>query len=263
MGGEQGRGFPEGLRGWRRALGLCSVHPAGGMHRLEKSTCALLYPLSSREALPFRGTKSMALGGCGCPRAYECVCVCVYHACCAASPLCRMPTLRAQSLRCAACLSCVPTPRCSAAHRCMTAAPLHLCTASASCCCAGRGHEHASEPAGRLLLQRVRLHPSRLPVLPGPHQRQVAQSGAGHDDACGEEHGGPGEGGKGIQGVDGVGCEGGGGGVQGGAGGEGGTGGGRVGGLRGLKAQKVNWVRGGGREGWTEWGMAGHSKCIG
>jgi hypothetical protein len=58
---------------------------------------------------------------------------------------------------------------------------------------AGRWCEHAFEPASRLLLQRVRLYPARLPILFRPHQREVAQQSARDDYACGEEHGGSGE----------------------------------------------------------------------
>ena len=57
---------------------------------------------------------------------------------------------------------------------------------------AGGGREHALEPAGRLLLQCMRLHPAGFTVLLGSHQRQMAQQGTGHDNACGEEHSGPG-----------------------------------------------------------------------
>lgn len=37
---------------------------------------------------------------------------------------------------------------------------------------------HAAEPAGGLLLQRVRLRAARLAVLPGPHQRCVERQGS-------------------------------------------------------------------------------------
>lgn len=50
-----------------------------------------------------------------------------------------------------------------------------------------------SSPSGRLLLLRVRLHPARLAVLPGPHQRQVAQQGAGHEHEGGEVQRGAGK----------------------------------------------------------------------
>lgn len=46
--------------------------------------------------------------------------------------------------------------------------------------------------AGWLLLQCVRLHFEGLAVIPGPHQRQMAQPSAGYVHACGALHSRPG-----------------------------------------------------------------------